>query len=181
MDILKINYNIKDYLFNKVLFIYKNTIKLFSDLKEDKKSKDIKNIQIKFNNKINYDVILISIISFSIIIYLLYFYNYKFYIFLIFSSIISILSDGNIIQGKKNKLLHKIDLITAFISIVGVGAILSKRVNIFVTLLIIYIGTRFLKYSRNSKNLKEWKQRHNIWHLVPLVILLIHLQVFKNI
>ncbi len=175
MDILKINYNTKNYLFNRLVLIYKNTIELFND------SKDIENIQIKFDDKINYDIILISIISFGIIIYLLYFYNHKFYIFLIFSSIISILSDGNIIQGEKNKLIHKIDLITAFISVVGVGAILSRRVNIFIIILTLYICTRFLKYSRKAKNLKEWLHRHNIWHLIPLVILLIHLQIFKKI
>jgi len=175
MDILKINYNTKNYLFNRLVFIYKNTIELFND------SKDIENIQIKFDDKINYDIILISIISFGIIIYLLYFYNHKFYIFLIFSSIISILSDGNIIQGNNNKLIHKIDLITASISVFGVAAILSRKVNLFVIILTIYICTRFLRYSRKAKNLKEWIHRHNIWHFVPLFILLIHLQVFKEI
>jgi hypothetical protein len=181
MDILKINYNIKNYLFNKLLVIYKNTIELFND------TKDIKNVQIKFNNKIkfdnkiNYDLILISIISFSIIIYLLYFYNHKFYIFLIFSSIVSILSDGNIIQGDKKNLIHKVDLITASISVFGVGVIFSRKINFFVIFLIMYICTRFLKYSRRSKNKKEWIHRHNIWHIVPLCIVLIHLQIFKEI
>jgi hypothetical protein len=175
MDILKINYNTKNYLFNRLVLVYKNTIELFNNLK------DIENIQIKFDNKLNYSIILISIISFGIIIYLFYFYNNKFYIFLIFSSIISILSDGNIIQGEQNKLIHKIDLITASISVVGVGAILSKKVNFFVIILTIYIFTRFLKYSRKSKNQKEWLHRHNLWHTVPLFILLIHLQVFKEI
>lgn len=175
MDILKINYNTKKYLFNNLLFIYKNTIEIFNN------SKDIENIQIKFDDKINYDLILISIISFGIIIYLLYFYNNKFYIFLIFSAIISILSDGNIIKGGTNKLIYKIDLITASISVIGIGAILSRKVNIFVIILTIYICTRFLRYSRRSKNLKEWIHRHNIWHLLPLCIILIHLQFFKKI
>ena len=175
MDILKINYNTKKYLFNNLLFIYKNIIELFNN------SKDIENIQIKFDDKINYDLILISIISFGIIIYLLYFYNNKFYIFLIFSAIISILSDGNIIKGGTNKLIYKIDLITASISVIGIGAILSRKVNIFVIILTIYICTRFLRYSRRSKNLKEWIHRHNIWHLLPLCIILIHLQFFKKI
>ena len=175
MDILKINYNTKNYLFSRLLFIYKNTIELFND------SKDIENIQIKFDDKINYDLILISIISFGIIIYLLYFYNHKFYIFLIFSSIVSILSDGNIIQGENNKLIHKVDLITASISVFGVATILSRKVNLFVIILTIYVCTRFLRYSRKAKNLKEWIHRHNIWHIVPLCIILIHLQIFKEI
>ena len=84
MDMIKINYNVNNNLFNKLLFYYKNIIELFNN------SSDIKNIKIKFNNKLNYNVILISIIAFSIVIYLLYFYNYKFYIFIIFSSIIRI-------------------------------------------------------------------------------------------
>ena len=175
MEIINLNNNIHVSLANKLLSTYKNTIELFND------PNDIDNIEVDFDDKINYSIILISLISFSIIIYLLYFYNHNIYIFIIFSSIISILSDGNIITGKYSKLLHKLDMITASISLLGVGAILSERVNILIIILTIYISTRVLKFSRKAKDLEEWTLRHNIWHLTLLIILLTYLQIFNKI
>ena len=133
-------------------------------------------------DKILWDVLIISILSYNIIAYYLY-NNYNKYIglFFIIVSIFSALSDSNLVN---NYIIDFFDRITATLGFILYMGFIYKNLNtqnIIPTIILLIIALYNLDEARKCDNINDWKFYQNFWHIIPAIyVILLEIQKYKK-
>ena len=148
-----------------------------------KPNNHIQTCNLKYKDKILWDVLIVSLISYNLIAYYLY-HNFNKYIglFFIIVSIFSSLSDSNLVN---NYIIDYIDRITASIGFILYMSFIYYNlniINIIPTFILIIISLYNLNEARQcDDNLDDWKFYQNFWHIIPVIhIILLEIQKYKN-
>ena len=141
----------------------------------------IQTCNLKYKDKILWDILIVSLISYNIIAYYLY-HNFNKYIglFFIIVSIFSSLSDSNLVN---NYIVDYIDRITATLGFILYMGFIYNNLNIqniVPTSILLIIALYNLDEARKCDVLNDWKFYQNFWHIIPVIhIILLEIQKYK--
>ena len=142
----------------------------------------IQTCNLKYKDKILWDILIISLISYNLIAYYLY-HNFNKYIglFFIIVSIFSSLSDSNLVN---NYIIDYIDRITATLGFILYMSFIYYNLNIqniVPTSILLIISLYNLNEARKCDVLNDWKFYQNFWHIIPVIhIILLEIQKYKT-
>ena len=142
----------------------------------------IQTCNLKYKDKILWDILIVSLISYNLIAYYLY-HNFNKYIglFFIIVSIFSSLSDSNLVN---NYIVDYIDRITATLGFILYMSFIYYNLNIqniVPTSILLIISLYNLNEARKCDVLNDWKFYQNFWHIIPVIhIILLEIQKYKT-